>query len=63
VSAASKCSEIEDRAADLRDDIALRFRIGIHLGDVVVQGSDLATPFGRSGLQSQTVTGCVTCCT
>ncbi len=33
--------KIEERAAGLPEGIALRFRIGIHLGDVVVQGNDL----------------------
>lgn len=33
--------QIEERAAELPEDLALRFRIGLHLGDVVVQGADL----------------------
>src|SRR3954469_5415339 len=33
--------KLEERAAGLPEGIALRFRMGIHLGDVVVQGNDL----------------------
>jgi|tagenome__1003787_1003787.scaffolds.fasta_scaffold20948123_2 class 3 adenylate cyclase/pimeloyl-ACP methyl ester carboxylesterase len=34
-------NKIEGTAAELPEDLALRFRIGIHLGDVMVQGDDL----------------------
>jgi class 3 adenylate cyclase/pimeloyl-ACP methyl ester carboxylesterase len=34
-------SKIEEVAAGLPEDLALRFRIGIHLGDVMLQGEDL----------------------
>ena len=33
--------KLEEAATTLPEDLALRFRIGIHLGDVVVQGTDL----------------------
>ena len=43
---ATECSiavqgRIEEQAEGLPEDLALRFRIGIHLGDVVIQGNDL----------------------
>lgn len=33
--------KLEEGAARLPEDLALRFRMGLHLGDVVVQGNDL----------------------
>jgi TolB-like protein len=30
-----------ERNADVADDIAVRFRIGVHLGDVIVEGGDI----------------------